>query len=361
VTDLTALPQDDLEGSVSRCICDTLIKPIDLATDPLFETQILRLRQDHHVLILATEHMISDAWSLNLILRDLVTTYLQALNGRAYALPEVQIQFPDYAVWQAKAHKQWLRQHSAAWNARMKGCGVLRFPSAETPERNHRHGWSSVRVEIDKWLKASLLNRCRARRTTLPLYAFAVYAALVLRWCNSSEAVVQYQTAGRMSPKLENTVGFFASVLYLRIDLRASDTFTDLLARVVQEYCRANLPADFCHMGTQVPRPELARNTIFNWIPQAQNLDIASLSQDKAPPMTLSPVPFVNPVLENLELDTEPWVAFADSSEGVVGHVHFQQHRFPRSVMERFGRNYELLLRTLLEEPERRVSEINVS
>ena len=111
-------------------------------------------------------------------------------------------------------------------------------------------------------------------------------------------------------------------------------------------------------MGTQVPRPELARNTIFNWIPQAQSLDIASFSQGKAPPITLSPVPFVNPVLQNLELDTEPWVAFVDSPDSVVGHIHFQQHRFPPGVMERFGRNYELLLHALLQDPQRRVNEI---
>lgn len=361
VTDLTAAADSELEEAVSRCITDALIRPINLASDPLFEPRLLNLRPNHHVLILATEHMISDAWSLNLILRDIITTYLQRLDGRDYELPKVQIQFPDYAVWQAKAHKQWLRRHGLTWNARMKGCGVTKFPSPVDPEGHSGHGWSSVQVEIDKGLKAALLEWCRERRTTLPLCAFAVYAALVLRWCNCAEAVIQYQAAGRMNPKLENTVGFFASVLYLRMSLSESHTFLDLLTQVVQEYCRANLPADFCHMGTQVPRPELARNTIFNWIPQAQSLDVLSPSQGKAPPMTLSPVPFVNPVLESLELDTEPWIAFVDSAAGVVGTLHFQRHRFPTSDMERFSRHYRKLLLTLLEEPERRLGEIDLS
>jgi len=361
VTDSTASADSDLEHEVSGCICDALIRPINLASDPLFEPRLLSLRANHHVLILATEHMISDAWSLNLILRDIITTYLQRVDGRTLELPKVQIQFPDYAVWQAKAHKQWQQRHGRAWNTRMKGCGVTKFPSPVNREEISGHRWSSVRVEIDKTLKNALLEWCREHRTTLPLCAFAIYAALVLRWCNCTEAVIQYQAAGRMSSKLENTVGFFASVLYLRINLRESHTFLDLLAHVMQEFCDANLPTDFCHMGTQIPRPELSRNTVFNWIPQAQNLDVVSAAQGKTPPMTLSPVSFVNPVLESLELDTEPWIAFVDSVESVVGTLHFQQHRFAKADMERFCHNYRKRLLILLAEPERRLSEIDLS
>lgn len=357
VDDLTTLSESLREIEVNRRIEQFILEPVDVAVGPLFGLRLLRLRDDEHVLIAAMEHMISDAFSMNILLRELFTAYTQNLTGRPFSLPPIPVQFADFAVWVRDGQKSWFEKHGEYWAERLAGCQRVRFPAENTLPSTTCLGWGTVPLRIAKDLKTELREWCRRRQTTLVLGVLTAYVGLTLRWCNVSEAVIQYQTDGRTSSQLENTIGYFASSLYLRISLLECDSFVDLLNRVTEEYCKAYQHADFSYMEAQVPRPEIARNTAFNWVPQGRKVDLPDLdgSEDA---IKCSPVSFAHPMLKSLERDNEPMILLYDGDDEIVGGMHFPLNRFSIDTMERFGRNFLLFVKALVRQPDENLKDI---
>lgn len=346
VYDLGELSEDDRETEMARLIEEHILQPVDLGVDPLFGLRLLRLGEKEHVLIVAMEHMISDEFSVRVLLRDLFTCYTQLSRGSQLDLPKLPVQFADYAVWRRKSISSWLQRHTAYWNEHLAGCGRLRFPEDRSFPVSTRLGWGSVRFTIGRELKTELSDWCRLNRTTLVMSVFTAYVGLVLRWCSASDAVIEYQSDGRISPAIENTIGYFAAVLYIRIRICASETFTELLDQVTAEYCRAFEHADFSYLEAQQPRPEFARNTCFNWVPRGAPLNLSQLegSEDT---ITHSPVRFVFP-MHNFERDNEPVVLLYDGDTEILGDIYFPKSRFSVESVERFGRNFLVFIRGLL-------------
>lgn len=359
VDDLTGLSEILREAEILRLIEQHIMEPIDVAVGPLFGARLLRLRDDEHVLIMAMEHMISDMFSMNILLRDLFTAYMQAVKGRAFSLPAIPVQFPDYAIWQMNAQKLWIEKHGAHWNERLAACTLLRFPEDQSLQAATRLGWGTIPLQIGRSLKAELREWCRVRRTTLVMSVFTAYVGLVLRWCDASESVIRYQSDGRASPKVENTIGYFASALYLRIGLLEDDSFADLTNRITEEYCRAYEHADSSYMVAQVPPPEFTRNPLFNWIPQESKVEFSDLdgSEDA---IARSPIRFPHPMVRSVETSIEPSILLVDTDGGIVGDVLFPLSRFSIDTMERFALNFQVFIRALLRQPTGRVKDITL-
>lgn len=348
--DLTSAPEDCREAEVNRAIDRLVLEPVDLAKDPLLRVQLLKLSDAEYVLLVAMEHMISDMFSMGILLRELFVTYTQESAGRALPLPRVPVQFSDYALWQANAQKSWNEQHGAYWAERLAGCGRLRFPSDQTLPVTGV-GWGTVPLLIGKKVKAELREWCRHRRTTPVMSVFTAYVGLVLRWCGAAEAVIQYQSDGRISPTVENTIGFFASALYLRIGLSEKDTFVDLMARVTEEYCRAFQHADFSYIATQMPPPEFTRNSIFNWIPQSSEENPTKLGEPENA-IERSAIPLAHLRSSATEVDHEPSILLFDRDDEIAGCVYFPVNRFSVEAMERFARAFLSLVAGMLKDPE---------
>lgn len=359
VIDLADLSEPSREAEVYRRIEGLILEPIDVTVDPLFEVELLRLREDEHVLLVAMEHMISDAFSMSILLRELFTAYTQALQGRDFALPAIPVQFADYAAWQCNTRDSWIEKHGVYWSVHLRGCQRCRFPADEYLATDPRLGWGTVRVQIAKEWKTQLREWCRLRHTTLVMSVFTAYAALVLRWCNVSDTVIQYQSDGRISAAIENALGYFASPLYLRLELREGDNFVDLLRRVIEEYCKACEHADHSYIAAQVPAPEFTRNSCFNWVPQGTKRELSGLDGSEYA-ITCCPVSFVHPMLKSLETDAEPFILLYETEREITGDVCFKRSQLSTSTMERFGRNFVLFIETLLTQPEERVRSIGL-
>jgi len=354
VDDLTAIPDNLLENEIGQKISQCILHQIDPATDPLFTFKLLKLRPGEHVLIVATEHMISDAVSLGILWRDLLAIYASELRGTPDHLPEIPVQFADYAVWQSKAHNVWMERHGAAWADRMAGCRPVRFPTARDPALPPGQGWGVAQIKIESSLKKEWETWCRRNQTTLPLSALTAYAAVLLRWCAAPEVVIQFLTTGRSSPKVENTVGFFTSALYVRVQSREVDTFADLLNHVIDDYWQSYAIPDFCYLGADVPRPELSRCPSFNWLPQ----ELKSSAETVAESITSEPISFHNPLFVHVDGDSDPGIVFQEAREEVYGNVIFPLNRFSTDSMEQFADNFVMVLKTMLARPQMRVQEM---
>jgi hypothetical protein len=356
ITDVGPLPQAEHEREVRRMIHDDILQPISPARDPLFSFRLIRVHDHEHVLVVTLDHLVSDGFSMNILLHDVFAGYHQLRNGQACLLPAIPVQFAEYASWQRSALESWSQQHGRYWQERLRGYLPVRAPADVHPISDQPAGWNAVPVEIDRELRADLREWCQLRRTTLPMGVFAAYVALVVRWCDVLDLVIQFQVNSRNTPGVEGTMGYFTSILFLRLQLREDDRFFDVLSRVIEEYCRAHEHADCNYLAAQLPRPAFAHGNWFNWIPLEPK--VSSDSRAETDGLTLQPQHFANPAVRTFRWDNDPEFVLFDTEEKVVGTIYFPLHRFSIAAMEALSHDFLAVLKTMLRHPEQRLKEL---
>ena len=265
VYDLRRLPGAERETEVRSLIKKHREETIDVTRDPLFAVWLLRVTDEDQVLIVAMDHMISDGTSRDILFREFCLAYRQLSRGLPIDLAPVAVQLADFALWQRHAEPIWRRRSGAYWESQLLASPPLWFPRDVGVSEPKASGMGCVHLKIDGSRLTQLRGWCRTNQTTLTMGVMAAYAGFVLRWCEAYEGIVQYEINGRFTPALENTIGYFAFPLYLKVKLGDQDLFADLIKQMVDAYCRANEHQDFAILKARTPQPALARGTLFNW------------------------------------------------------------------------------------------------
>jgi hypothetical protein len=355
---LTGLPERVRESELQLLIEQLILEPVDVAVGPLFQARLICLDERSYVLAVAMEHTISDAVSLGILRRDLLSTYARE-QGIGVPLAPVPIQIADYAVWQRDRLPRWLKEHGGYWDERLKGARRIRFPDVVESPRAHRVGWDVAPFTIDCETKVRLHEFSRRHRTTPVMTAFAAYVGFVLRWCAVRDLVVGFQTDGRTNHLLQHTIGYLASVLHLRISLDGSENFSELISRVTEEYWHASSHSDLSYIDSQSPLPEFASNTVFNWIPDSSGAEEEYLHGLRGA-LTCSQFSFSNPFLKVYEKDSEPTTVFCDTGREVRGNVYFSRRDFTALRMQRFARGFVKFLAALIQDPEQTLGRVSL-
>ena len=361
VRDLSALPEHRWPSQIGYQIEELILEPIDVAEAPLLGVRLLRLGDCEHVLIVAIEHIVSDGASLGVFMRELFSAYAQVLTSGAIALPPVQLQFPDHALAQERSLQSWLAKHWGFWSERIASMQRLRFPEEPRAAGPAHAGWGVLPFRIEADTVAQLQEWCRAQRTTLVMGVFTAYVALVLRWCDASDSIVQFQSDGRANPAMENAIGFFAVALYVRTTLRDDDTFVSLMQRLMREYCEAYEHTDSSYLKAQASRPGFSRNTTFNWI--ASGLPTESTVLDSTGhELACSPIRFVHPLAKRLNVDCEPSMVLSWCGQGeIAGELWFPNGRFTDPGMQRFVDNFLMFIQAMLANTGQRVKDTSLA
>lgn len=357
ISDLTGLPSELREHELSRLIERCVLEPIDITIDPLVEIRVFKLQEDEHVLLIAMEHVVSDAVSRGILFRDVLTAYAQLVNGKPVSLPPVSLQFTEYAVWQHRNQESWIYRHLPYWKEHLLEFPRIRFPAGGGTSGAGASGWGEVPVHVCRDLKTKLQESCRSLGTTLAMGVFTAYATLVARWCGVPEVLIQYQINGRDDPRLENTIGYFAALLYLRVEILENDSFVDVAARVAREYCRAYEHVDAYYLATRDPVPEFTGNTSFNWISLEPANGLSTLD-DPSMAIVSTPHPVTLPAPSDVEFENEPMIMLFENERGVSGSIYFSASRLTLDQMQRFERNLNQFMRRLAESPSTRVMSI---
>jgi hypothetical protein len=357
--DLASVPEDRRSAEVTRVIQRKLGEPTDFGSGPLFSGTLLKFSAADHVLIVTMDHMVCDAFSMEMLLREAFDAYSQVVKRAPFSFRAVAVQYSDYALWQVGRQDHWLQAHGSYWSARLDGCGRVRFPIDKQPVPQRPVGLSCVPIDLGSSLTDGLREWSRQNCTTLTLSVLTAYLALALRWCSASEMVVQYQTAGRSDPKLDNTIGYLAAVLYLRIEMLDGDTFVDLLQRITREYYSADEHADSSYIASRSPRPEFGRNTIFNWVPRSNGLGWKVLG-NTSEEIEITRVEFDDPGLQSLECDHEPAIVLSETDDSIVGGIYFPKELFSTEAMNRFAVNLVAFTQEMTSNPGSHIGEIEV-
>jgi Condensation domain/TubC N-terminal docking domain len=322
----------------------------------LLGVRLFRIGQADHLLIFAMDHLISDAFSMNVLVRDVFGVYAELARGGEVSRSEASVQFGKYSLWQHRARPAFVHRHGAFWSDTLSGLDGCVFPTDRGLPAEGRSGWDMVSLHLDRTVRSELCEWSRLRRTTLVMTVLTAYAALVLRWCNVHEAVVQYHTNGRGRAGADGAIGYFASLLGLRVSLDA-ENFEDLLTRITESYCEACDRGDISYMASQVTRQRFARTTIFNWVPSGPTCTLPEPDETDGLRIACSAY-YSSGVLRQFNWDNDPEIVLFDTGSEIDGRVYFPRNRFSRVSMEGFRRNLLLFLSVLLRDPHERVKDI---
>ncbi len=232
--DLSRLPAAGREAEAGRLVVEHAARPFDLAAGPLFRPTLLRLADAEHVLLLAMHHIVSDGWSMGVMFRELAALYEAFGRGEPSPLPELPVQYPDFAAWQrAWLSGETLERELAWWRERLAGApAALELPTdrPRPPLPGARAG-GAARV-----LPRAAAERVRAlaRRegATTFMVLLAALDLLLARWSGEDDVVVGAPIANRNLRETEGLIGFFVNTLALRADVGGNPAFRGLLARV---------------------------------------------------------------------------------------------------------------------------------
>lgn len=367
VIDLSGMPEAEREAQAIRLTLELVTEWVDVCVGPLFAAKLMRLGANEHVLAIAMDHLISDAASMGILLRELWTLYGQSQRGLPLRLPEVAVQFGDYAVWQRKSGLFWSDKHDTYWRGRLAAARHTRLFANDKMVEGASSKLASWPIGFGETLSVGLRELSRQERTTLVMTVLCAYAASVFALCGTTDLVVPFATVGRLHPQLEHVIGFLACPLFLRIELLEDDSFVDLLTRITKEYRTAYEHHDSGRIVAQVPRPEFMGNAVFNWYPREFQVHPTAFTAlggnralaDSGIPISLQPFVVENPLAADagneVEWGSEATLLLSDCEVGITGSLVYRTDHASDDEVRRFERNLLFFAQRLLREPQSRV------
>ncbi|HVR95613.1 MAG TPA: amino acid adenylation domain-containing protein [Thermoanaerobaculia bacterium] len=353
--DLSAVPYEARDAEMQRRLGRVLARPFDLATGPLFRVTLLRMAADDHVLALVAHHIVSDAWSTGVFVRELSALYGRAVAGDAPVLPELPIQYADFAVWQRQSLSgASLERLVERWRARLAGVPTaLELPTdrPHPPVQTFRGG--AVSFRLDENVSAAFRGLYNGAGVT-PFMAFlAAFQALLHRYSGQADVLVGSPIAGRHREELEGLIGVFINTLVLRGDLSAAPTFRELVAqareRVLEAYSMEDLP--FEKLVEELnPVRDPARSPLFQVVFAFQNTPVAPLS---LPGLTLRPVRAEGGIAK-----FELVLSLTESGSVVSGTLQYNSDLFDRTTAMRMAGHLETLVAAAACDPDLPVAEL---
>ncbi|HEX2568766.1 MAG TPA: MupA/Atu3671 family FMN-dependent luciferase-like monooxygenase [Polyangia bacterium] len=358
-----AIEEVDLRGASEEALMALLAerawRPFDLAEGPLLRVTLVRLGEEEHVLLLAMPHIVTDGWSVAVLLRELTALYAAASAGRPPRLPEPPIQYADYAVWQRRRMQgEALEALLTWWKEALGGTtGVLELPtdrprSAAGPARG-----TSRRVHIERPLFEAVKALALREKATPFMVLIAALAEVLRRHAGQDDIVVGTPTAGRNRPETEGLIGCFVNTLALRVDLSGDPSFRELLGRVrrtaLAAYAHEELPFERLVEALELPR-DLGRPPLVQVMFALQNLPAPSLG---LPGLRLEPLALPSQAAKfDLTFDLTETPEGPGGPGGLVGSLEYNAALFDAATVDRLVRHFTKILGAALAAPEEPLS-----
>src|SRR6266496_883262 len=230
VTDLSKLPRTERESQTEQLVAEEAKRPFDLAHGPVLRTSLLRLGEQDHVLLLTSHHIVSDAWSAEILFHELGVLYDAFVSGRPSLLTALPIQYADFAEWQREMLQgAVLEEQLAYWKKQLAGIDhVLTLPTdhPRPPVQTFRGAYKSL--TLPGMLSEQIADTSRHYGVTTFMTMLAGFAVLIARYTGQEDIVVGSPIAGRNRHEIEGLIGFFVNMLVLRADLSGDPSFSKL-------------------------------------------------------------------------------------------------------------------------------------
>lgn len=354
--DLTALEPSEREAQAVRIATEEADIPFDLKKGPLFRTRLLRLSDDEHVLIISRHHIIFDIWSHEVLNKELVMLYEAFAGNRPSPLPELEIQYGDFAVWQ----RQWLESDNLKplldyWKKQLAGAPVLNLPADRpaTDVSSYRSKWQWFTLDGDSFRAIRELSQ--SERVTVYMTLVAAFKTFLYRYTGQTDFLIGSPVTSRERVELEPLIGCFMNMLVLRTDLSGNPSFRQLLGRVRDTVLGAHAHREM-PFEKLIEELKLTRNqidtplvqTVFSHVrmprvaPKPGGLEVTSL---------------------NVEADIAKfdWLMYVvERNDEIIASLQYRTDMFDDETIRRAMSHFENVFHSSLKNPDARLDELEM-
>ncbi|MET0398241.1 MAG: condensation domain-containing protein, partial [Longimicrobiaceae bacterium] len=357
--DLRELPEAEREPRAEGLATEESLRPFDLEAGPLLRSTLLRLGDEDHVLLFTLHHIVSDGWSRSVLVREISALYGAFARGEEPGLPELEVQYADYAVWQ----RGWLsgktlQKHIGYWTERLAGAPpLLEIPT----DRPRAVGQSLVagkhRFLLPTELAQALRELSDRQGTTLFMTLLAAWQVLLARYSGQDDVVVGTPIAGRSRRETEGLIGFFVNVLALRAELGADPAWTELV-----ESTRVTTLGGFDHQELPFERlvEELSVERSLTYSPVFQTIFTVNQAAGDEGRLVLGELqlePFgPGELVSKFDLD----LVFTDTGQALGGLLVYRPALFDAGTIERMAGHLQTVLEAMVADPRQRISAVSL-
>lgn len=372
VLDLQSLPDAKREAQALYLITEEAQRPFNLATGPLLRVTLLRLQETEHILLLNLHHIVSDGWSIGVLIRELAAFYEAISTASPPPLPALPIQYADFAYWQ----RQWLQQAGKDgctplqtqlnyWRQQLDGISFLNLPTDRIRAANQTYRGATQFLQLSESLSESLEALSKSEGVTLFMTLLAAFQILLNRYTQQEDITVGTPIANRNRSEIEPLIGFFVNSLVLRTNLSGNPTFLEVLSRVKEvalgAYAHQDLP--FEKLVEELhPERNLSQNPLFQVVFAVQNAPMAALELQG---LTLSPLQFVDTGATRFDLEFHLWErsksnALGSHREGINGFVVYSTDLFEQTTIQRMLEHFQTLLVNIVANPQTKIAALEI-
>ncbi|HEX6910466.1 MAG TPA: condensation domain-containing protein, partial [Longimicrobium sp.] len=355
VIDLGAHPAEGREAELRRLASQEVVRPFDLAQGPLLRATVVRLDDADWAILFTMHHVVSDGWSMQVLVDEVSALYGALQAGREPALPPLPLQYADYAVWQ----RGWLKgevvdAQLAWWRGQLAGAPPLLelptdFPRPRTPDPRGGHATVAIPGETVRALRAV----AHGEGATLFMALLAAWQAVLGRHAGTDDVSVGTPVAGRTRAELEGLIGFFVNTLVMRTDLSGAPSFRALLRRVRETalgaFARQDVPLDRL-VEELAPERSLGHTPLFQVLFSLLNDGSGDLHLGSLQAELIAGV--AGAVKFDLTLTVAEW------DGGLRGSIAYRAELFERATAERMVEHLRALLEGIAADPDRPVAGI---
>ncbi|MBJ8050289.1 amino acid adenylation domain-containing protein, partial [Bacillus cereus group sp. N18] len=350
VIDLSHLPLDEKEQVIYQLIRKEAETPFDLEIGPLLRVNLIRLEQDEWILSCTMHHIISDGWSMGVFLKEWMALYEEEVEGVPARLPELSIQYADYAQWQRK----WLddsimKEQLDYWMEELSGdLPVLQLPTDRQRPSVQTYSGAMHYFLLPDSLSEQLELLSRQEGATLFMTLLAAYQSFLSRYTSQSDILVGSPIANRHYKETEGLIGFFVNTLAYRVQLNGDSTFQEVLSQVRQKVLKAYDYQDI-PFEKVVEKVQPDRSTSYS--PLFQTMFTMNNTVDSLPKLN-------NRSIENINMDTsvakfDLTVSMEKGKDGILTAFEYNTDLFDASTIERMANHFQYWLNEVTRYPER--------
>jgi amino acid adenylation domain-containing protein/non-ribosomal peptide synthase protein (TIGR01720 family) len=354
MVDISGHPGPARQAEAQRLADEEAAQPFDLATGPVIRATLVRIGDAEHWLVMTLHHIVADGWSMDVLSQELRTLYAAFSAGQPSPLPELPVQYADFAVWQ----REWLRGERldaqlAYWRGQLANLAsvplVTDRPRAAAPD--FRGGFH--RFTIPEGLSSALRTLGSEQGATLFMVLLAAFDVLLFRYTGQEDVVVGAPIANRSHKDLEPLIGFFVNTLVLRNDLSGNPSFRAVIARTrsmaLDAYAHQDVPFERLVEVLQ-PERDISRNPLFQLGFVLQNAWSANASLD------LDREPDVQRGTAIFDLAIHLW----ERGQGIGGGIEYSTALFDDTTIERLSEHFLTLIESAVLDPDAGIAELTL-
>jgi len=354
-TDLSGFDAEERDAQLREALAEEGARPFNLAHDLMLRVQLLTLAQNEHVLLFTMHHIASDGWSMGVLIKELVSLYEGHCLGIQIDLPELPIQYADYAAWQRSKSGD-LAEQVAYWKSQLANApGVHSLPLDRPRPAQQQFAGAHVLARLPKHVLAGLNRLASHHNATLFMVLQSAFSLLLSRWSGVDDVVIGTPSAGRSHQDTEGLIGFFINTLVLRTEIADDLTFAQLLdnARQTTLDAFANQDVPFEMVIDELkPERSLSHSPLYQIVFALQNNERVAA---------------VVPELEIAGLDGGPEIAKFDLqlaatefAEGLTLTWNYATSLFDAATIERMANSFNVLLEGIVAAPQTRVRQLPI-